>query len=105
MDGTMKPLFVRQIVFIAVGFAIGLVLTIFFGPIVGIAGNMAFLIGIIFLIQRRSRVFNSFRFGSRAGGSLDDSSVAVRYFCLSCGDEVKGKRCKSCGSQMKRAVF
>lgn len=106
MDSTLKPVLRRQIVFLGASFGAGLLLTYFFGFLVGITANIAIFLGAIFLIRwRQQKALKSLGLGNQtAGRGFEQAGVKVKYVCLSCGAEVKGDKC-SCGSRMKKPLF
>ncbi len=107
MDSTIKPVLKRQILFIGAALGTGLVVSYFFGFLVGLAANLAVLIGLMFYIRRRQlRALRSFGFGNETmGGGYSNAGVKIKYVCLSCGSEVRGTRCGKCGSNMKKPLF
>jgi hypothetical protein len=107
MDSTLKPVLKRQLLFIGASLGIGLVLTYFFGFLIGYILNMAIFIGVMFYIRRRQiNALRSFGFSNeRIGGGHTNGSVKLKYVCLSCGAEFKGSRCSKCGSNMKKPLF
>ena len=107
MDGSLKPVLKRQIIFVAVSLTVGIVLTMLFGFIVGLAANIAIFVGaMLFIRYRQARALRSLGFGSdTAGRGYASDAVKLKYICLSCGAEVKGARCASCGSNMKKPLF
>lgn len=107
MDGSLRPVLKRQIMFLAASLGVGLVLTYFFGFLVGMIANIAIFVAAIFFIRyRQTRALGSFGFGSgTAGRGHMSEGVKLKYVCLSCGAEVKGTRCSSCGSNMKKPLF
>lgn len=107
MDSTLKPVLKRQLLVIGASLGTGLVVSYFFGFLIGLAANIAVLVGIMFYIRRRQiRALRSFGFGDEmAGGGYSGARVKIKYVCLSCGEEVKGTRCGKCGSNMKKPLF
>ncbi len=107
MDSTLKPVLKRQILFIGASLGTGLLVSYFFGFLIGLAANIAVLVGIMFYIRRRQmRAMRAFGFGDEtAGRGFSNSGVKLKYVCLSCGGEFKGARCASCGSNMKKPLF
>ena len=106
MDGTLKPVLKRQILLIGASLGTGLVVSYFFGFLVGLAANIAVLVGIMFYMRRRQlRAMKSFGFGDETAGGYSGGRVKLKYVCLACGQEVKGARCGSCGSNMKKPLF
>ena len=107
MDGSLKPVLKRQIIFVALSLSVGIILTLFFGFLVGLAANIAIFVGaMLFIRYRQAKALRSFGFGSEtAGRGYASDSVKLKYICMSCGAEVKGSRCASCGSNMKKPLF
>jgi hypothetical protein len=107
MDSSLKPVLKRQIIFLVASLGIGLVLTYFFGFIVGMAANIAIFVAAIFYIRyRQSKALGSFGFsGDTAGRGNMSEGVKLKYICIACGADVKGARCAKCGSNMKKPLF
>lgn len=106
MDSTLKPVLKRQLLFIGASLGTGLVFSYFFGFLVGLAANIAVLVGIMFYMRRKQlRAMRSMGFSSEAAGGGYTGEVRLKYVCLSCGQEVKGARCGKCGSNMKKPLF
>lgn len=107
MDGTLRPVLKRQIIFVAASLAVGMVLTIFFGFLVGLAANIAIFVAAIFFIRyRQMKALRSFGFGGdTAGRGYASDRPKIKYVCIACGAEVKGTKCGSCGSSMKKPLF
>jgi hypothetical protein len=107
MGNNLKPDLKRQILFIGGSLGLSLLFTYLFGFIVGFILNLAFFIGIMFYIRsRQMRALKSFGFSDeRVGRGFFSGRTQLRYSCLSCGAEVKGIRCKRCGSSMKKPIF
>ncbi len=107
MDSSLSPVLKRQIMFLAGSLGIGLVLTYFFGFIVGLAANIGIFIAAIFYIRyRQSKALGSFGFGSDTiGRGHMNEGTKLKYVCMACGTEVKGARCSKCGSNMKKPLF
>lgn len=100
MDGRLNPVFKRQAAFLVAALAVGFVLTYFFDFIVGMAANIAILVGAIFYIHwRQGKALATLGLGGR------DEGVKLKYVCLACGAEFKGARCAKCGSSMKKPLF
>jgi hypothetical protein len=95
--------------FIGASLGIYLLLTYFFGFLVGFIVNTALFIGIILYIRKRQTdALRSFGFSDNNTTSSQypiQASTKLKYSCLSCGTEVKGSKCKKCGSKMKKVVF
>ena len=113
MDNTLKPVLKRQVLFIGASLGIYLVISYFFGFLVAFIVNTALFIGIILYIRKRQTdALRSFGFGDSSNTNTSsssryptESSTKLKYSCLSCGAEVKGSKCKRCGSKMKKPVF
>ncbi len=107
MDSALKPVLKRQILFIGASLGTGLVFSYFFGFFIGLAANIAVLMGIMLYIRRKQlRALKSLGFSDEtAGRGYAVDRVKLKYVCLSCGQEVKGTRCGSCGSNMKKPLF
>ncbi len=106
MDSSLKPVLKRQVIFVGASLGVGLLLTYFFGFLVGITANVAIFVAAIFYIRyRQQKALRTLGLGSQtAGRGFEQDGVRLKYVCLSCGSEVKGDRC-SCGSRMKRPLF
>jgi hypothetical protein len=118
MDNTLKPVLKRQLLFIGASLGIYLVVSYFFGFFVAFIVNTALFIGIILYIRKRQNdALRPFGFGDSSNTNTSssssssssryptESSTKLKYSCLSCGAEVKGSKCKRCGSKMKKPVF
>jgi len=107
MDGTLKPVLKRQLLFIGASLGTGLLFSYFFGFLVGLAANIAVLMGLMFYIRRKQLgALRSLGLGSEtAGGGYAGHCVRIKYICLACGQEVKGIQCRKCGSSMKKPLF
>lgn len=107
MDSSLKPVLKRQAIFVGASLGAGLVLTYFFGLLVGLAANIAVFVAVIFFIRwRQQKALKSLGFGSQtAGRGFEQQGVKLKYVCLSCGAEVRGTKCGACGSQMKKPLF
>lgn len=108
MDGAMKPVLKRQVLLIGASLGAGLLLTYFFGFIIGMAANIAIFVGAIFYIRwRQQKALRAFGFsGETAGrGGHESEKPNLKYVCIACGAQVKGARCGSCGSSMKKPLF
>lgn len=104
MDSSLKPILKRQLLVIGASLGAGLLFTYFFGFFIGLAVNVAVLIGIIFYIRRKEiSALRSLGFSNETAGGY--GTGRLKYICLSCGAEVKGARCGSCGSNMKKPLF
>jgi hypothetical protein len=105
MDSTLRPVLKRQLLLMGASLGVGLLVTYLTGNVlIGLAVNIAVMMGIIFYIRRKQLgALRSLGFGNDAGGGY--GSTKLKYICLSCGAEVKGARCGSCGSNMKKPLF
>lgn len=106
MDGTLKPVLKRQVIFVGASLGAGLLLTYFFGFLVGMTANVAiFVVAIFFIRYRQQKALRSLGLGSQTvGRGYEQNGVRLKYICLSCGAEVTGDRC-SCGSKMRKPLF
>jgi hypothetical protein len=107
MDSTLRPVLKRQLLVIGASLGTGLLFTYFFGFFIGLAVNLAVMVGVIFYIRRKQLgALRSLGFSDEMGGGrYGNTGVKLKYICLSCGAEVKGARCGSCGSNMKKPLF
>jgi len=104
MDSTLRPMLKRQLLVIGASLGAGLVFTYFFGFFIGLAVNIVVMVAIIFYIRRKQLgALRSLGFSDETAGGY--GSTRLKYVCLSCGAEVKGARCGSCGSNMKKPLF
>jgi hypothetical protein len=104
MDGTLRPVLKRQLLVIGASLGAGLVVTLFFGFLIGLAVNIAVMVGITFYIRRKQLgALKALGFSNESAGGY--GSGKLKYICLSCGAEVKGARCGRCGSNMKKPLF
>ncbi|HKX80999.1 MAG TPA: hypothetical protein VJL54_01965, partial [Nitrososphaera sp.] len=53
MDGTLKPVLKRQILVLGASIGVGLLVTYFFGFLIGLAANIAVLLAMVFYLRRR----------------------------------------------------
>jgi hypothetical protein len=102
MDNNLKPIIKRQLLLMAASIGTYLLVSYFFGFLVGFLANTVMFLGIMFYIRRRPdhrtmRDFGGIRYSNRES--------KLRYGCISCGSEVKGQVCGSCGSKMKKPLF
>ena len=104
MDSTLKPVLKRQILLIGASLGVGLLVTYLTGSVlIGLGVNIAVMIGLIFYIRRKQLgALRTLGLGDAAGGY---GNTKLKYVCLACGAEVKGTRCGSCGSNMKKPLF
>ena len=106
MNGALRPVLKKQIMFVAAMLGTGLVLTYFFGFLIGITANIAIFVAAIFYIRwRQQKALKAFGFGSlTAGHGHERESVRIKYVCMSCGAQVRGSTC-ACGSRMRKPLF
>lgn len=106
MDSTLKPVLKRQLLLMGASLGVGLLVTYLTGSLlIGLGVNIAVMIGIIFYIRRKQLgAFRTLGFGNEGSG-YGSAGGRLKYICLSCGAEVKGARCGSCGSNMKKPLF
>jgi hypothetical protein len=106
MEGSIKPVLKRQAIFVGASLGTGLLLTYFFGFLIGMTANVAIFAAAIFYIRyRQQKALRTFGLGSQtAGRGYEQDGIRLKYVCLSCGSEVKGDRC-SCGSKMRKPLF
>ncbi len=104
VDSTLKPVLKRQMLLIGASLGAGLFVTWLTGNVLlGLGVNIAIMLGLIFYIRRKQLgALRTLGFGDSAGGY---GGTKLKYVCLSCGAEVKGARCGSCGSNMKKPLF
>jgi hypothetical protein len=106
MDSTLRPVLKRQLLVVGASLGAGLVFTYLFGFFIGLMVNIAVMMGVIFYIRRKQLgALRSLGFSDEAAGSYGSTGVKLKYICLSCGAEVKGAKCGSCGSKMKKPLF
>lgn len=107
MDSSLKPVLKRQAIFLGASLGAGLVLTYFFGFLVGMTANIAIFMAAMFFIRwRQQKALRSLGLGNQtAGRGYEPGGAKLKYVCLSCGAEVKGSKCSACGSQMKKPLF
>jgi hypothetical protein len=106
MNNPFSPSLKRPLLLIGAGLGIYLVVSYFFGVLVGFIVNTALFIGIIFYIRKkqtaglRSFGFDNNNYNSNSNNGYDiDTNTKLKYGCISCGAEVK------CGSKMKKPIF
>jgi hypothetical protein len=110
-DGELRPVLKKQAIFVGASFGAGLLVTLFVNAIAGMATSLAIFVAAIFYIRwRRTRALRSLGFsderaGAGTGMTGGSGSSRLKYVCIPCGAEVKGKRCTSCGSAMKKPLF
>ena len=126
MDNTIKSMLKLQILFVGVSVGISLIVTYFFGFMIGSVLNIVMLFGIIYYIRRKqTKEFGSsssssslFGFSNKSASSSSSSSSSrissnsitntdrnIKYVCLTCSTKVTGRTCRKCGSHMKKPVF
>lgn len=107
MDSSLKPVLKRQILFVGASLGTGLVVSYFFGFLIGLAANIGVLLAVMFFMRRRQqKAMKALGFSNEtAGGGYSGGRPNIRYVCLSCGHEVKGANCGKCGSKMKKPLF
>jgi hypothetical protein len=108
MNNPLNPSSKQPLILIGVGIGIYLVVSYILGVLVGFIVNTALFIGIIFYIRKKQTA------GSRLFGFDDnnnnnsndqygiDKKSKLKFSCISCNAEVKGSKCKKCGSKMKK---
>ena len=117
-----------QILFVGVSVGVSLIVTYFFGFMIGSVLNIVMLFGIIYYIRRKQTTkefgsFSSSLFGfsdkspssssppsSSSSRISNNSSIintdrSIKYVCLTCSTKVTGRTCRKCGSHMKKPVF
>jgi hypothetical protein len=89
---------------IGASLGIGLLVTFLTGNVlIGLGVNIAIMVGLIFYIRRKQLgALRTLGLGDSGSGY---SGGKLKYVCLSCGAEVKGSKCGSCGSNMKKPLF
>jgi hypothetical protein len=112
MNNPLIPLLKRPLLLIGVGIGIYLVVSYFFGLLVGFIVNTALFIGIIFYIRKKQTAglrlfgFDDNNNNSNSNDRYDiDTNTKLKYICISCRAEVKGSKCKKCGSKIKKPIF
>jgi ribosomal protein L40E len=111
-----------QILFVGVSVGISLIVTYFFGFMIGSVLNIVMLFGLIYYIRRKQEFGSSSLFGfsdkspsfsspssssSRisSNSSITNTDRNIKYVCLTCSTKVTGRTCRKCGSHMKKPVF
>lgn len=104
MDSTLRPVLKRQMLLIGASLGVGLLVTYLTGNVlIGLGVNIAIMLGLILYIRRKQLgALRTLGLGDSTGGY---GNTKLKYICLSCGAEVKGARCGSCGSNMKKPLF
>ncbi|MFQ5969729.1 MAG: hypothetical protein ACE5J2_04470 [Nitrososphaerales archaeon] len=87
--------YTKMIVWMVATAAVSIVLTYYFGFIIGLA--LAFGVFILLNIMVRRRALRS-----GFGGTF---RLGVTYRCIQCGHRFKGGACPRCGSKMRSAEF
>ena len=125
MDNTIKSMLKLQILFVGVSVGISLIVTYFFGFMIGSVLNIVMLFGIIYYIRRKqTKEFGSsssssslFGFSDKSpspsssssrisnNSSITNTDRNIKYVCLTCSTKVTGRTCRKCGSHMKKPVF
>lgn len=110
MNNPFSPSLKRPLLLIGAGIGIYLVVSYFFGVLIGFIINTALFIGIMFYIRKKQTAgLRSFGFennNSNSNNGYDiETNAKLKYGCISCGAEVKGSKCKKCGSKMKKPIF
>jgi hypothetical protein len=113
MNNPLSSLSKRPLILIGAGIGIYLVVSYFFGVLVGFIVNTALFIGIIFYIRKKQTAgLRLFGFDDNNNNSSDsndqyglDKNTKLKFICISCDAEVKGSKCKKCGSKMKKPKF
>jgi hypothetical protein len=114
MNNPLSPLSKRPLVLIGAGIGIYLVVSYFLGVLVGFIVNTALFIGIILYIRKKQtaglRLFgfddNNNNNNSNSNYQYGiDKNAKLKFSCISCDAEVKGSKCKKCGSKMKKPIF
>jgi len=105
MDSTLRPVLKRQLLVLGAGLGAGLIVAFFFDIFIGLAVNIAVMLGMIFYIRRKQLgALRTLGFSNESAGGFGGDS-RLKYICLSCGAEVKGARCSRCGSNGKKPPF
>ena len=106
MDSTLKPVLKRQMLLIGASLGAGLLVTYLTGSVlIGLGVNIAIMLGLIFYIRRKQLgALRKLGLGGDSTGGYG-GGTKLKYVCLSCGAEVKGAKCGSCGSNMKKPLF
>ncbi len=107
MEGALSPAYKRQAVLLIATIAAGLIITYFFGFLIGMAINTALLVALaLYVRRRRTNALRTFGFSSEtAGRGHMTDTVRLKYMCLACGAQVNGAKCAKCGSNMKKPIF
>lgn len=111
MNNPLRSSSKRPPILIGTGIGIYLVVSYFLGVLVGFIVNTALFIGIILYIRKKQNA------GLRLIGFDDnnnsnsndqygiDKNIRLKFSCISCDVEVKGSKCKKCGSKMKKPIL
>jgi hypothetical protein len=115
MNNPLSPSSKRPLLLIGAGIGIYLVVSYLFGVLVGFIVNTALFIGIIFYIRKKQTAglrlfgFDDNNNNNNNSNSNDqygiDKNTKLKFSCISCDAEVKGSKCKKCGSKMKKPKF
>jgi hypothetical protein len=111
MNNPLSPSSKRPLLFIGAGIWIYLVVSYFLGVLVGFIVNTAIFIGIIFYIRKKQTAgLRLFGFDDNNNNNSNDQygidkKAKLKFSCISCDAEVKGSKCKKCGSKMKKPNF
>src|SRR3954451_15750858 len=101
----------RPLILIGAGIGIYLVVSYFLGALIGFIVNTALFIGIIFYIRKKQTAgLRLFGFNDNNNSNNNDQygidkNAKLKFSCISCDAEVKGAKCKKCGSKMKKPIF
>lgn len=108
MDNNLKPVLKRQLLFVGGSLGLSLISTYFFGFLIGLTLNIVLFIAVIFYIRRRQmKALRLFGFGDEkvGGRSFIGGYGKLNYLCIVCGTKVSGRKCRKCGSNMKKPIF
>jgi hypothetical protein len=111
MNNPLSPSSKRPLILIGAGIGIYLVVSYFLGVLVGFIVNTALFIGIILYIRKKQtaglRLFGFYDSNnSNSNDQYDmDKNAKLKYSCISCNAEVRGSKCKKCGSKMKKPIL
>jgi hypothetical protein len=110
MNNPLRSSSKRTLIFIGTGIGVYLVVSYFLGVLVGFIVNTALFIGIILYIRKKQTAgLRLFGFDDNNNSNSNDQygidkNVRLKFRCISC-DEVKGSKCKKCGSKMKKPIL
>ena len=111
MNNPLSSLSKRPLILIGAGIGIYLVVSHFLGVLVGFIVNTALFIGIILYIRKKQTAgLRLFGFNDNNKSKSNDQygidkNRKLKFSCISCDAEVKGSKCKKCGSKMKKPIF